>query len=86
MFAVIKSAMEKRNLEDSNGFALTKREIQVLRHLGLGLSNREISKSLKIGIETVKEHVQNVLRKINANDRTQAAVFAVNRGFVNRDY
>ena len=44
-------------------FVLTNREHQVLRHLGLGLSNREIGCSLSISVETVKEHVQNILRK-----------------------
>lgn len=61
---------------------LTNREVQVLRHVALGLSNREIGKSLEIGIETVKEHVQNTLRKLDAGDRTEAAVWAVKRGLV----
>lgn len=61
---------------------LTSREAQVLRHIGLGLSNREIARSLTISIETVKEHVQNILRKINATDRTDAAVRAVKLGLV----
>jgi DNA-binding NarL/FixJ family response regulator len=38
--------------------------------------------SLEISIETVKEHVQNVLRKLDAADRTEAAVWAVKRGLV----
>ena len=59
---------------------LTKREYQVLRHLAYGLSNREIGRSLNISIETVKEHVQNILRKLDAADRTEAAVWAVKRG------
>ena len=59
---------------------LTTRELQVLRHLALGLSNREIASSLDISGETVKEHVQNLLRKLNATDRTQAAVWAVRWG------
>ena len=59
---------------------LTNRELQVLRHLALGLSNREIGRSMHISLETVKEHVQNVLRKIDAVDRTQAAVWAVKQG------
>ena len=59
---------------------LTKREYQVLRHLAYGLSNREIGRSLSISIETVKEHVQNILRKLDAADRTEAAVWAVKRG------
>jgi DNA-binding NarL/FixJ family response regulator len=61
---------------------LTVRETQVLRHIALGLSNREIGLSLGISVETVKEHVQNILRKIDATDRTQAAVWAVRRGLV----
>lgn len=62
--------------------ALTIRESQVLRHLALGLSNKEIGRSLSISIETVKEHVQNVLRKMHVVDRTQAAVEAVKQGLV----
>jgi DNA-binding NarL/FixJ family response regulator len=58
---------------------LTRRELQVLQHVALGLSNREIGTSLEISIETAKEHVQNILRKLNVNDRTQAAVWAVRR-------
>ena len=61
---------------------LTPREIQVLRHIGLGLSNKEIASSLGISVETVKEHVQNILRKVGANDRTDAAVRAVRMGLV----
>ncbi len=61
---------------------LTQRETQVLRHIALGLSNKEIAQSLTISVETVKEHVQNILRKIAVGDRTQAAVWAVRRGLV----
>ena len=56
---------------------LTSREAQVLKHVALGLSNKEIARSLAISVETVKEHVQNILRKINATDRTAAAVQAI---------
>lgn len=56
---------------------LTRREVQILVHLGLGLSNKEIVGSLGISLETVKEHVQNVLRKLKVNDRTAAAVWAL---------
>lgn len=63
-------------------FPLTGREAQVLRHVALGLSNKEIAGSLSISVETVKEHVQNVLRKVKANDRTDAAVRAVKLGMV----
>jgi DNA-binding NarL/FixJ family response regulator len=59
---------------------LTPREIDVLRQLAYGLSNREIAKVLKISYETVKEHVQHILGKLNMTDRTQAAVWAVRQG------
>ena len=61
---------------------LTNRELQVLHHVSMGLSNREIGKSLGISVETVKEHVQNILRKLDVNDRTQAAVWAVKQGMI----
>ena len=63
-------------------FPLTSREVQVLRHVAMGLSNREIAQNLSISVETVKEHVQNILRKTQANDRTDAAVRAVRAGLV----
>ena len=56
---------------------LTAREQQVLSHIAYGLSNEEIAKSLEISVETVKEHVQKILRKLTVRDRTQAAVWAV---------
>ena len=52
------------------------------RHLALGLTNRDIGQSLEISVETVKEHVQNILRKLKVTDRTQAAVWAVKQGLV----
>jgi len=61
---------------------LTKRESEVLKQLALGLSNKEIALALSISYETVKEHVQHVLRKIGVSDRTQAAVWAVRKGLV----
>lgn len=68
--------------QPSDDVPLTNRETQVLRHIGLGLSNKEIAKSLGISVETVKEHVQNILRKIKMTDRTQAAVWAVRNNLV----
>lgn len=61
---------------------LTSREMQVLRHIAMGLKNREIGFSLEISVETVKEHVQNILRKLQVADRTQAAVKAHKNGWV----
>ncbi len=61
---------------------LTQRESEVLRQLALGLTNKEISMALEISYETVKEHVQHILRKVGVSDRTQAAVWAVRKGLV----
>ena len=61
---------------------ITPRESQVLSHVAFGLSNEEIAQSLEISVETVKEHVQNLLRKLAVADRTQAAVWAVRSGVV----
>ena len=78
----VRNTMARRRPTYDEDIPLTNREVQVLRHVALGLSNREIGRSLDISIETVKEHVQNILRKIDVADRTQAAVWAVKRGLV----
>jgi DNA-binding NarL/FixJ family response regulator len=61
---------------------LTQRESEVLAKLATGLTNKEIAQQLDISYETVKEHVQHILRKIGVSDRTQAAVWAVRKGLV----
>lgn len=59
---------------------LTRRELEVLKQLAFGLTNKEIAEALGISYETVKEHVQHVLQKLGVSDRTQAAVWAVRQG------
>ena len=61
-------------------YALTQREMEVLGKVAAGLSNNGIAEVLGISRETVKEHVQNMLRKLGLSDRTQAAVWAVRSG------
>ena len=79
----IQTSMEKRkDRTDNPDNPLTNRERQVLRHIALGLSNKEIGNSLNISVETVKEHVQNILRKLHSPDRTAAAVWAVKTGLL----
>lgn len=78
----VKRVMNRRKEGGDEAIPLTPRELQVLRNVALGLSNREIGNALEISIETVKEHVQNILRKLDVNDRTQAAVWAVRKGCV----
>ncbi len=61
---------------------LTEREVEVLRQLALGYSNKEIAQHLSIGEKTVKTHVSNILSKLNVASRTQAALYAVRLGLV----
>lgn len=78
----MRAELAKRVDPTADDVPLTKREYQVLRNLAYGLSNREIAKSLQISIETVKEHMQNVLRKMDMADRTEVAVWAMKRGLI----
>lgn len=61
---------------------LTKRECQVLQLLSEGQSNRDISQTLLISEKTVKNHVSNILQKMEVTDRTQAVVMAIHNGWV----
>jgi len=56
---------------------ITPRETEVMKLIAAGLSNKELAKKLDISVETIKEHVQNLLRKLGLADRTQVAVLAV---------
>lgn len=61
---------------------LTRRECEVLQLLADGKSNRGIGEALFISEKTVKNHVSNILQKMNVNDRTQAVVEAIKKGWV----
>ena len=61
---------------------LTKREVEILKLLAEGLFNKEIAIKLDISEKTVKNHISNIFKKIKVNDRTQAAVYAIKRNFV----
>jgi two-component system, NarL family, response regulator LiaR len=61
---------------------LTPREIEVLTLLGRGRSNNEIAAALAIAPRTVKVHVQNILGKLDASNRTEAVSLAVRRGLI----
>jgi NarL family two-component system response regulator LiaR len=71
--------------ESPNPFAeLTDRELQVLRLIANGLTNRDIMEQLVISENTVKGHVSNILSKLHLADRTQAAVLAWREGVVRK--
>jgi NarL family two-component system response regulator LiaR len=59
---------------------LTERELEVLRLIARGLSNKLIARELAVAEKTVKTHVSNILAKLHLTDRTQAALYAVRRG------
>jgi DNA-binding NarL/FixJ family response regulator len=61
---------------------LTDREVEVLRHLSTGASNREIAKALFISENTVRNHVRSILEKLHLANRAQAAAYAVREGYV----
>jgi len=61
---------------------LSPREMEILQFVTHGLSNKEIARALQISHQTVKNHMTSILRKLAVEDRTQAAVFALRRGWV----
>jgi DNA-binding NarL/FixJ family response regulator len=75
---------QQKELDESHRAAgepqLTDREIEVLRYIARGLSNRDIAKEMVISEKTVKTHVSSILGKLGVEDRTQAAIWAVKNG------
>jgi DNA-binding NarL/FixJ family response regulator len=74
------------DLAPHSAFApLTDRELEILRLVSDGLTNAEIGYQLGISAQTVKNHVTSILRKLAVNDRTQAVVTALRRGWLSID-
>ena len=69
----------------SSGEALTEREIEVLKLLGTGKTNKQIGVQLNIAENTVKNHLKNILSKLHLENRVQAAAMAVRQGLVPKD-
>lgn len=61
---------------------LSPREMEILQHIARGQSNKEVAYELGISRQTVKNHMTSILRKLAVNDRTQAALYAVRRGWI----
>jgi DNA-binding NarL/FixJ family response regulator len=73
-------------LAPTSAFApLTDRELEILRKVSDGMTNAEIGYALGISAQTVKNHVTSILRKLAVNDRTQAVVTALRRGWLTID-
>jgi len=71
-----------RLAEQLNHEPLSRREIEVLRHLAGGNSNRDIARILFVSEETVKVHVRHIMEKLGANDRTHAVAIGVRHGII----
>jgi NarL family two-component system response regulator LiaR len=82
---LVKEMQGSRNVTPNPYADLTDREMDVLREIASGKSNREIAEALYIGEKTVKTHITNILSKLHLADRTQAAVFAWQEGIVRRE-
>ena len=78
----IPTVVAERLAERMSGSELTARELDVLRLIVQGRSNREIAGGLHISEATVKTHINNLLSKLGVSDRTQAATTALQRGLV----
>lgn len=82
---VLKSFRELATVEDVAEplfVPLSTREVEVLDYIARGNSNKEIARELRISDQTVKNHITSILRKLAVNDRTQAVVYALRRGWI----
>ena len=77
LLPALNESMEDYALDKEKIEWLTKRELDVLRLISKGCSNKKISDELTISERTVKNHISHIFRKIDVQDRTQAAVFAI---------
>lgn len=77
LLPALNESMEDYALDKEKIECLTKRELDVLRLISEGCSNKKISDELSISERTVKNHISHIFKKIDVEDRTQAAVFAI---------
>ena len=78
----LNSRLISRDSDKEKIESLTRRELEVLIQLANGSFNKEIATSLNISERTVKNHISNIFKKIDVNDRTQAAVFAIKNDLI----
>jgi NarL family two-component system response regulator LiaR len=84
---LLKSVANRMADEDKGEQSLTEREMFVLRLVAGGASNNQIAEKLTISINTVKSHIKNILEKLQLENRTQAATYALKHGLVSpRDH
>jgi DNA-binding NarL/FixJ family response regulator len=79
---LLKAVANRMADEDKGEQALTERELFVLRLVASGASNHEIAQKLSISVNTVKSHLKNILEKLQLENRTQAATYALKHGLI----
>ncbi len=82
LIPLLNSKLIARDLDTERLEQLSKREIEVLKLVAVGMFNKEIGVELGISERTVKNHLSSIFKKIDSSDRTQAAVFAIRNGLV----
>lgn len=85
MMQVVLAGSSEEPGEGTTHDILTARELDVLRQLALGRSNQEIADVLSVGTTTVRTHVSSILRKLGLENRTQAALYAIESGLADPD-
>lgn len=83
LIPALNSRLINRDMDKEKLASLTKREVEILTQVACGMFNKEIAVNLNISERTVKNHISNIFKKIDASDRTQAAVFAIRNNIVN---
>lgn len=81
---VLKQFQELSWRSEAEGFLapLTPREMEILNYIAQGFLNKQIAAQLDISEQTIKNHVTSILRKLNANARTEAVVIAIKQGLI----
>ena len=82
LIPLLNAKMIDQNKDNVKIESLTRRELDVLKLLSVGMYNKEIAEQLNISERTVKNHVSNIFKKICVTDRTQAAVFAIRNNLI----
>jgi two-component system, NarL family, response regulator DegU len=77
--------LSRRNEAEAFLSPLTPREMEILKYIGQGFLNKQIAAELGISEQTIKNHVTSILRKLNANARTEAVVLALRQGLITLD-
>lgn len=82
LIPMLNSRLIARNDSNEKINSLTKRELEVLKLVAVGMFNKEIGEEMNISERTVKNHISSIFKKIDVADRTQAAVFAIKNNLV----